>query len=120
MFCLDMLTIGFELAGHNPAYEAICTKFFEHFVSIAHAVNGPHGIWDPETSFYYDRLRGMGSVDLLRVRSLVGLVPLFAVHSLDEAVLDRLPHFKVRLPPVLGLAPPPTHSPTHSGGCSGS
>ena len=60
LFCLDMLAIALELSQTRPAYEAIATKFFEHFVAIAHAINGicgQIGLWDPVDGFYYDVIR---------------------------------------------------------------
>ncbi|PYQ47411.1 MAG: glucosidase, partial [Acidobacteria bacterium] len=74
-------------------------KFFEHFVAIADAMNtlGGTGLWDEQDGFYYDRLHADGLEVPLRVRSLVGLVPLFAVEVLEDRVMDRLPGFKKRL-----------------------
>nr|MBA2449853.1 glucosidase [Chloroflexota bacterium] len=102
MFCLNMLTISLELAAHNPAYEDIATKFFEHFLYIAKALNslGDTGIalWNDEDEFFYDVLHlGSGAAQPLKVRSMVGLIPLFAVTTIEPAQLDRLPQFKRRL-----------------------
>ncbi len=99
MYCLNMLRIAIELAPVNPVYEDIASKFFEHFLYIAHAMNrgGEDGLWDEEDGFYYDRLR-MGDRSFpMKIRSLVGLIPLFAVESIDAGVLDRLPGFRRRM-----------------------
>jgi len=97
MFCLDMLYIALELARTRPAYEAMATKFFEHFVAIGHALNGIGGrvgMWDEEDRFYCDVIRTPGGPSRhLRVRSFVGLIPLFAVLAIDPDVPERLPRF---------------------------
>jgi hypothetical protein len=102
MYSLNLLAIAIELAKHNPAYEDVASKFWEHFLHIAHAMNnrGDEGIelWDPEDGFFYDVLHlPMGDHHPLKVRSMVGLIPLFAVETLEAEVLDRLPSFKRRL-----------------------
>jgi hypothetical protein len=102
MFCLSMLAMALELARENPAYEDVATKFFEHFVYIADAMNNRGGdaieLWDEQDGFYYDVLRlADGSYRYLRVRSMVGLIPLFAVGTLDPELLDRLPDFRERM-----------------------
>lgn len=102
MYCLNMLVIALELARDNPAYEAIASKFFEHFVRIAHALNhlGEEdlSLWDTRDGFYYDALHlPDGHCERLRVRSMVGLIPLFAVETLDAETLERLPNFKRRM-----------------------
>src|SRR6185503_20600721 len=98
-YCVTMLAMALELASGDPAYEDVASKFFEHFVGIADAANtlGGSGLWDEEDGFYYDRLDVDGQEMPLRVRSLVGLVPLFAVEVLEDEVVDRLPGFKKRL-----------------------
>lgn len=98
-YCLHMLSMALELALDNPAYEDIASKFFEHFVAITHAINtlGGSGLWDEAEGFYYDQLTTNGQVTPLKVRSMVGLIPLLAVSVLDERVVDRLPGFKKRL-----------------------
>jgi hypothetical protein len=98
-FCSTLLTIALELAHDDPAYEDMASKFFEHFVAIADAINevGGKGLWDEEDGFYYDQLHVDGRHIPLRVRSLVGLVPLFAVVVLEEATIRRLPGFHKRL-----------------------
>ncbi len=91
MYCLNMLKIALRLSTHNVVYEDIASKFFEHFLYIADAINHNEGtgLWDEEDGFYYDRLRAAdGSCELLRMRSVVGLVPVFASETLeaDEAL----------------------------------
>jgi hypothetical protein len=100
MYCLNLLKIAIELAKTNPVYEDIASKFFEHFLFIASAMNGSSGtgLWDEEDQFYYDRLRlPNGEVYPMRVRSLVGLIPLFAVDTLDWATVESLPGFRRRM-----------------------
>src|SRR5208282_1757350 len=99
MYCLNMLAIALELAKEDPAYEDVASKFFEHFVNIAHAMNdmGTEGIslWDNEDGFYYDVLHlPNGDDHFLKIRSMVGLIPLFAVETLEPEIVDRLPGFK--------------------------
>jgi hypothetical protein len=105
MFCLNMLAIALELARQDNAYEDVATKFLEHFFYIAHAVNSrcaPTGesedLWDEQDEFYYDLLRlADGTTAFLRVRSMVGLIPLLAVETLDAELLHQLPGFRGRL-----------------------
>jgi len=102
MYCLNMLAIALELAKDDPAYEDVASKFFEHFVNIAHAMNdmGTEGIslWDNEDGFYYDVLHlPSGDDHFLKIRSMVGLIPLFAVETLEPEIVDRLPGFKRRM-----------------------
>jgi hypothetical protein len=102
MYCLNMLNIALELAQENRAYSDIASKFFEHFVHIAHAMNdmGDDGIelWDEQDGFYYDVLHheGIGYMPL-KVRSMVGLIPLFAISILESDLIDQLPNFKRRM-----------------------
>ena len=100
MYCLLMLKIALELSAFNPTYEDIASKFFEHFLYIADAMNHNYrtGLWDEKDGFYYDRLRFPdGNRKLLRVRSLVGIVPLFAADTLEWDLLDSHPGFKKRM-----------------------
>ncbi|HEY4817414.1 MAG TPA: hypothetical protein VIH67_08280, partial [Candidatus Acidoferrum sp.] len=102
MYCLNMLAISLELAKEDPAYEDVASKFFEHFVHIAHAMNdmGTDGrsLWDDEDGFYYDVLQlPNGEEHFLKIRSMVGLIPLFAVETLEPEIIDRLPGFKRRM-----------------------
>jgi len=97
-YCSTMLAMALELADGDPAYEDIASKFFEHFVSIADAMNrlGGDGLWHEEDGFYYDQmLIGGGSLPL-RLRSAVGIIPLFAVEFIEEGRLDKLPGFAKR------------------------
>jgi hypothetical protein len=102
MYCLNMLAIAMELARINPAYEDVASKFWEHFLYIANAMNqrddDGSSLWDEEDGFFYDLLQlPDGSRHALKVRSMVGLIPLFAVETLEPQLLDRLPGFKRRL-----------------------
>jgi len=101
MYCLNMLAIALELARQDPAYQDVASKCFEHFVYIAHAVHDPGddgiNLWDERDGFYYDVLHGNGAGHPLKVRSMVGLIPLFAVETLEPEVVDRLPGFKRRM-----------------------
>ena len=101
MFLVDMLAIALELSHTRPAYEAIATKFFEHFVAISHAINGFEGeigMWDKADGFYYDVLRVKGGpAQHLKVRSFVGLIPLFATLAIEPGTLEHLPHFRRRV-----------------------
>jgi len=106
MFCLNMLAIALELARRDDAYEDVATKFLEHFFYIAHAMNDRAAalgeddadLWDNDDQFYYDLLRlADGSNTYIRVRSMVGLIPLLAVETMDADLLDRLPGFRGRL-----------------------
>jgi hypothetical protein len=101
-YCLNMLTIALELAGQDNVYEDIATKFFEHFLRIAAAVadvsDDGIALWDPQDGFFYDALHFPdGRRLLLRVRSLVGLLPLFAVSIIEPDLLARLPVFRRRM-----------------------
>ena len=100
MYCLNMLKIALQLSKVNDAYEDIASKFFEHFLYIADAINHNlgTGLWDEEDGFYYDRLRlGDGQHLLVRLRSLVGLVPLFASDTFEAHHVDEHPGFKRRM-----------------------
>jgi hypothetical protein len=119
MYCLNLMRIALELALHNHVYEDIATKFFEHFLHIAEAMtnigNAPPfqggdtsgvGLWDEEDQFYYDELNlPDGKMIKLKVRSMVGLIPLFAVETLEPEMLDRLPDFNRRLKWFLNYRP---------------
>ena len=102
MFCLNMLTIALELATKNRVYEDIATKFFEHFLYIAEAMNniGGEGIplWNEEDEFFYDVLHlGPHQNIPLKIRSMVGIIPLFAVTTIEPALLAKLPEFATRM-----------------------
>jgi hypothetical protein len=102
MYCLNMLAIALELARDNPAYEDVASKFFEHFVYIAHAMHNRGGeelsLWDEQDGFFYDVLHlPNGAHCPLKVRSMVGLIPLFAVETLEPDIVEKLPGFKRRM-----------------------
>jgi hypothetical protein len=112
MYCLNLMRIALELAIHNRVYQDIATKFFEHFLHIAEAMTNIGGdgkgigLWDEEDSFYYDELiLPDGAMHKLKVRSMVGLIPLFAVETLEPELLDQLPDFKRRLKWFLNYRP---------------
>jgi hypothetical protein len=109
MYALNMMRISLELAIRNHVYEATATKFFEHFLAIAEAVtrqNGRLGLWDEDDQFYHNVLRRPdGSAIPLRLFSLVGLFPLFAVEVLEPGMLDHCPEFAERLQWVLNHRP---------------
>ncbi|MBY0461333.1 MAG: hypothetical protein K2V38_28790 [Gemmataceae bacterium] len=98
-YCGTMLSIALELAIDNPAYEDIASKFFEHFIAIADAINtlGGNGLWDNQDGFYYDQLVLPGRTIPLRVRSLVGILPIMAIESIPETTIAKLPGFKKRM-----------------------
>ena len=101
MYCLNMLRISQELAVKaDPLYEDIASKFLEHFLYIAHAMNGlgGGGLWHEDDGFFYDRLSMPdGQTIPMRVRSLVGVIPLFAVDTMASDVIERLPGFRQRM-----------------------
>jgi len=102
MFSLNMLTISLELACSNSAYEDIALKFFEHFLFIAEAMNNIAGegisLWNEEDEFFYDVLHfEHGETIPLKIRSMVGLIPLFAVTTIEPSLLERVPIFKQHL-----------------------
>ncbi len=110
MFSLNLLRIALELARENPVYENIATKFFEHFLAIAGAMNNAGGsgigLWDETDEFFYDVLHLPGGQHLrLRVRSLLGLMPLLAVETIEPELLEAVPGFKMRLEWYLATRP---------------
>lgn len=100
MFCIYMLTIALELACHNRAYEDIATKFFEHFLYIAAAMNNLGGdgipLWDEHDEFFYDVLSVNDTQFPLKLRSMVGIIPLFAATTIEHDLLERVPEFRQR------------------------
>lgn len=101
-FCGTMLSMALELAREDPAYEDVASKFFEHFIAIVDAMNGfqAEGLWDELDGFYYDHLRvgdGAGESVPLRVRSMVGIIPLLAAEVLEENLIAQLPGFQKRM-----------------------
>lgn len=110
MFALNMMRIAMELALYNKVYEDLATKFFEHFLSIANALDNMgesnFSLWDDEDEFFYDALQLKDCTNMfLRIRSIVGLIPMFAVEVIDEEMLDKLPAFKERMDWVLKNKP---------------
>jgi len=101
MYCLNMLRISQELAVNaDPLYEDVANKFFEHFLYIAHAINGMggKGLWDEEDGFFYDRLSLPDERSIfMRVRSVVGVIPLFAVDTMESGLIESLPGFEKRM-----------------------
>ena len=96
-YALSLLQLALVLAGHDDTYEDLATKFFEHFAYIAVAMDD-QGLWDEDDGFFYDLLHLRdGTVHCVRVRSMVGLIPLFAVAVIDPDVLARLPGFRARM-----------------------
>ena len=99
-YCSTMLSMALELADRDPAYEDVASKFFEHFVAISDAMNtlGGTGLWNEEDGFYYDQVRTASHLTLpLKVRSAVGLIPLFAVEVLHQEMIDHLHGFRKRM-----------------------
>jgi hypothetical protein len=102
-YCATMLSMALELAHRDgrvhPAYEDMASKFLEHFVQIADAINriGGDGLWDDDDGFYYDQIRFDHSIVRLKIRSLVGLLPLITVEVFEDALLESLPGFYKRL-----------------------
>lgn len=110
MYSLNMLRIACEIAIENPVYQDMASKFFEHFLHIAGAMQSIGGdklnLWDEDDQFYYDMLhKENGDAELLKVRSMVGLIPLFAVEVLTPELLEKLPDFKRRVEWVLNNRP---------------
>jgi hypothetical protein len=102
MYSLNLLAIAMELAKEDPAYEDVASKFWEHFLYIANAMNRLGGdkssMWDEVDGFFYDRLHFDDGTNLpLKIRSMVGLIPLYAVETIDPAIVNKLPGFKRRM-----------------------
>ena len=102
MYCLNLLAIALELAHEDPAYEDVASKFWEHFLYIAAAINnlGSDGVgmWNEEDGFFYDMLHLPDDRHVpVRLRSMVGLIPLFAVGTLEPRIVNQLPGFKRRM-----------------------
>jgi len=98
-YCNTMLSMALELASEDPAYEDLASKFFEHFIAIADAINnlGGSGLWCDDDGFFYDKLHANGQQQALRVRSLVGVIPLIAAEVLEEAKFSHLHGFMKRM-----------------------
>jgi hypothetical protein len=102
MYSLNLMAIALELAREDDSYQDVASKFWEHFLYIANAINhlgsGHVGMWDEEDGFYYDVLNlPDGGQKALKVRSMVGLIPLFAVETLEPRLVERMPGFKRRM-----------------------
>ena len=98
-YCSTMLAIALELAREDPSYEDLASKFLEHYIAITDAMNtlGGTGLWDEQDGFYYDQLHADGQMIPLRLRSMVGLLPLIAADIIEEETIERLPGFSKRL-----------------------
>ena len=110
MFALNMMRISMELALYNPIYEDMAIKFFEHYLYIAEAMenlsNDADGLWDEEDGFFYDVLQiENGSSIPLKLRSIVGLIPMFAVEIVEHHLLEKLPGFTTRMDWILKNKP---------------
>jgi len=118
MYALNLMRIALELAQHDHVYEDIASKFFEHFLGIAEAMSSMYsndvGLWDEQDQFFYDVLNLPDDQRvLMRIRSLVGLIPLFAVETLEPELLDGLPGFRGRLEWFLQHRPDLAHLVSH-------
>ncbi len=112
MYSLNLMRMAVELALHDSAYEDLAIKFFENFLGIAWAINNPGGrllgpgLWDEDDQFFYDKLRtDDGRMMRLKIRSMVGLIPLFAVETLEPWMLDLLKGLKRRLATIQQVRP---------------
>ena len=102
MYALNMMRIALELSRHDKVYDELATKFFDHFLYIATAMTnigeGKQGLWDEQDGFFYDQLRmNDDTAQRLRVRTMVGLIPMFAVEILDDELLQENPAFLERM-----------------------
>ena len=110
MFALNMMRIALELALYNKVYEEMAMKFFEHFLSIANSLDNMgeenFSLWDEEDEFFYDAIASSdGDHMYLRMRTIVGLIPMFAVEVIDDEMIEKLPNFKKRMKWVLENKP---------------
>ncbi|KFF08030.1 MGH1-like glycoside hydrolase domain-containing protein [Chryseobacterium luteum] len=110
MFALNMMRIALELALYNKVYEEMAMKFFEHFLSIANSLDNMgdenFSLWDQEDEFFYDAISSSdGNHMYLRLRTIVGLIPMFAVEVIDDEMIEKLPNFKKRMKWVLENKP---------------
>ncbi len=115
MYSLNLLAIALELAREDPAYEDVASKFWEHFLHIANAINSMagdgNGLWDAMDGFFYDALHLPGKkAEPMRIRSMVGLIPLFAVETLEADLVASLPGFKRRMEWFIGNRPDLTNN----------
>ena len=102
MYSLNLLAIALELAREDPAYEDVASKFWEHFLYIANAINhlgrNDTGMWDEIDGFFYDVLHfDDGGHMPVKIRSMVGLIPLYAIETLEPSIINKLPDFKRRM-----------------------
>lgn len=110
MFALNMMRIALELAMYNNVYEEMATKFFEHFLYIANALDNmgeeSFSLWDEQDEFFYDAIAtDNGDHKYLKLRTIVGLIPMFAVEVIDDEMIEKLPNFKRRMTWVLENKP---------------
>jgi len=110
MFALNMMRIALELAQYNRIYEEMATKFFEHFLYIASALDNMgeehFSLWDEEDEFFYDTISSSNGDNMfLKLRSIVGLIPMFAVEVIDDEMIEKLPNFKSRMKWILENKP---------------
>ncbi|MDV7699022.1 glucosidase [Chryseobacterium soli] len=110
MFALNMMRIALELAQYNTVYEEMAMKFFEHFLSIAHSLDNMgeenFSLWDEEDEFFYDAISASDGTNMyLKLRTIVGLIPMFAVEVIDDEMIENLPNFKKRMKWVLENKP---------------
>lgn len=110
MFALNMMRIAMELAQYNRVYEEMAIKFFEHFLYIANALDNMgdenFALWDDEDEFFYDAIAASDGTHMyLKMRTIVGLIPMFAVEVIDSEILNKLPNFKTRMDWVLKNKP---------------
>jgi hypothetical protein len=118
MYALNMMRIAMELAQYYQVYEDMAIKFFEHYLYIAEAMEnlgeGTKGLWNEEDGFFYDVLQlGNGDSVSLKLRSIVGLIPMFAVEIIDHHLLDKMPNFRERMEWVLKNKPELTKLVSH-------
>ncbi|NML70347.1 glucosidase [Chryseobacterium sp. RP-3-3] len=118
MYALNMMRIAMELAQYYQVYEDMAIKFFEHYLYIAEAMenlgDGKEGLWNEEDGFFYDVLQlGNGESVSLKLRSIVGLIPMFAVEIIDHKLLDKMPNFQARMEWVLKNKPELTKLVSH-------
>lgn len=110
MFALNMMRIALELALYNKVYEEMAIKFFEHFLAIAHSLDNMgdenFSLWDGQDEFFYDAIASSDGTHMyLKLRTIVGLIPMFAVEVIDDEMIENLPDFKKRMKWVLDNKP---------------
>ncbi len=109
MFSLNMLRISLELSKRNPIYQDLATKFLEHFLYIAGAMTNIGGkginLWDEDDEFYYDVLSSFNGCSRIKIHSMVGLIPLFAVEVIEPSIIEKCPEFAKRMDWFLNYRP---------------